>query len=107
MIIDDTDNEFLYEKYYKPLYAPIGDKNFIPTIKRGPKKFDGVLILGCKIIEDYDFQNNTVVEFKYPDVKSAWILLDDGFQVICFFEDMVLDSKRMRELKFKGILNEV
>lgn len=54
-----------------------------------------------KIIE---INNNNKIN---PDVKSAWILLDDGFQVICFFEDMVLDSKRMRELKFKGILNEV
>jgi hypothetical protein len=38
MVIDETDNEFLYEKYYKPLYAPIGDKNFIPNIKKGPPK---------------------------------------------------------------------
>jgi hypothetical protein len=68
MVIDETDNEFLYEKYYKPLYAPIGDKNFIPNIKKGPQKFNGVLILDHKIIEDYDFQGNTVIELKYCEI---------------------------------------
>lgn len=77
MIIDETDNEFLYEKYYKPLYAPIGDKIFIPNatytaqrnaIKKGSQKFNGVLILDHKIIDDYDFQGNTVIELKYCEI---------------------------------------
>jgi len=68
MVIDETDNEFLYEKYYKPLYAPIGDKNFIPNIKKGSQKFNGVLILDHKIIDYYDFQGNTVIELKYCEI---------------------------------------
>ena len=57
----------------------------------------------------YEEISGIIVEVNEPiisDTKSAWVLLDDGFKVICFFEDMLLDTKKMRDLKFKDILDE-
>lgn len=59
MIIDETDNEFLYEKYYKPLYAPIGDKNFI-----------GNTVIELKYCEIFDISSKNGILQVYKNIPK-------------------------------------